>query len=39
MFSTNPKTNFKFPNEFILSSAIAFNMDKSKLLTFGNELG
>ena len=38
MFSTLPKTNFNFSVTFILSSAIAFNLDQSKNLPFGKEL-
>ena len=37
MFSSIPKTNFNFLVTFILSSAIAFNFDQSKIL-FGKEL-
>ena len=38
MFSTHHKTNFKFSVTFILSSANAFNLDKSKIFSFGNGL-
>ena len=38
MFSTLCKTNFKFSAKFILSSANAFNFEKSKNLSFGKEL-
>ena len=38
MFSTLPKTNFNFSLPFILSSANAFNLDQSKILSFGKEL-
>ena len=38
MFSTLRKINFKFSVTFILSSADAFNLDKPKILSFGNEL-
>ena len=38
MFSTLPKTNFNFSVTLILSSAYAFNLDKSKILSFGKEL-
>ena len=38
MFSTLHKTNFKFSVTFILSSANAFNLDKPKMLSYGNEL-
>ena len=38
MFSTLHKTNFKFSVTLILSSAIPFNFDKPKLLSFGNGL-
>ena len=39
MFSTVPKTNFKFLVTFILLSANAFNLDRSKILSVGKELG
>ena len=35
MFSTLPKTNFKFSVKFILSAANAFNFDQSEILSFG----
>ena len=38
MFSTRPKTNFKFSVTFIVLSATAFNFDQSKTLSFGKEL-
>ena len=38
MFSTLLNTNFKFSLTFILSSANAFNLDKSKFFLFGKEL-
>ena len=38
MFSTLPETNFNFSAKFNLSSANAFNMIKSKILSFGKEL-
>ena len=38
MFSTLPKTNFDFLFKFILSSANAFNLDQSKILSFGKQL-
>ena len=38
MFSTLHKTNFKFSVTFILLSANAFDLDKPKILSFGNEL-
>ena len=38
MFSTLSKTNFNFSARFILSSASAFNLDQSKILSFGKEL-
>ena len=38
MFSTLLKTSFNFAVTFILSSANAFNLDKSKILSFGKEL-
>ena len=38
MFSTLPNTNFIFSLTFILSSANAFNLDKSKNLRFGKEI-
>ena len=38
MFSTLPKLNFNCTVTFILSSANAFNLDQSKILSFGNEL-
>ena len=34
-FSTLLKTNFNFSVKFILSSAISFNLNKSKNLSFG----
>ena len=37
MFSTLPKTNVNFSFTFILSSANAFNLDQSKILSFGKE--
>ena len=39
MFSTVPKTNFNFSVRIILSSAYAFNLDQSKILSFGKKLG
>ena len=36
MFSTHRLTHFNFSITFILSSAIAFNLDQSKILSFGN---
>ena len=38
MFSTILKTNFNFLVKFILSSANAFSLDSSKVLSFGKEL-
>ena len=38
MFSTLPKTNLIFSVTFILSSANAFNLDQSTILSFGKEL-
>ena len=38
MFSILLKANFSFLAIFFLSSAIAFNLDKSKILLFGKEL-
>ena len=38
MLSTLPKANFKFSVTFILSSANYFNLDQSKILSFGREL-
>ena len=38
MFSAHPNTNFNFWITFILSSANAFNLDYSKILSFGKEL-
>ena len=38
MFSTPPKTNYSFSVNFILSSAIAFKLDWSKIVSFGKEL-
>ena len=38
MFSPLPKTSFDFLFKFILSSANAFNMDQSKILSLGKEL-
>ena len=38
MFSTLPKINFNFLVPFILSSANAFNLDNSIILSFGKEL-
>ena len=38
MFSTPPKTNFYFSVIFFLSSANAFNLDQSRILSFGKEL-
>ena len=37
MFSTHPKTYFSFLIAFKLSSANAFNLDQSKILSFGKE--
>ena len=38
MFSSLPKTNFKFSATFNLPSANAFNLDQSENLSFGKEL-
>ena len=38
MFSTLPKPNLNISFTFILSSANAFNLDQSKILSFGIEL-
>ena len=38
MFSTLTITNFNFSVSFILSTANAFNLDQSKILSFGKEL-
>ena len=38
MFSTLPKPNFSFSVKFILSSANAFNLVQSKILSCGKEL-
>ena len=38
MFSTVPEANFNFLFTIILLSANAFNLDKSKFLSFGKEL-
>ena len=38
MFSTLPNQNFNFLVTFILSSANAFNLDGSKILSYGKEL-
>ena len=38
MMSTLPKTSFNFFVKFILSSENAFNLDKTKILSFGKEL-
>ena len=38
MFSTFPKTKFKFWVLFILLSARASNLDQSRILSFGKEL-
>ena len=38
VFSTLPKTNFKFSDTFIVSSANAFNLNQCKILWFGKEL-
>ena len=38
MFSTLPKRNFNVLVAFILSSAIALNLNQSKILSFGKEL-
>ena len=38
MFSIHPITNFIFSVPFILSSANAFNLEQSKILSFGKEL-
>ena len=38
MFSTLPKTNYSFSVNFILSSASAFKLDWSKIVSFGKEL-
>ena len=38
MFSTVPKTNFNFSVTFILLSANAFNLEESKILTFGKRV-
>ena len=38
MFSTIVKTNFNIWVTFILASANGFNLDQSKILSFGKEL-
>ena len=38
MFSTFSETNFKFSVTITLSSANTFNLDRSKILSFGTEL-
>ena len=38
MISTLHKSNFKFSVTFILSSVNSFDLDKPKILSFGNEL-
>ena len=38
MFSTLPKTSFDFLFKLIVSSAIDFNLDMSKILSFGKKL-
>ena len=38
MFSILPKANFKFLVTFDLSSANAFNLEKSKILSFGKDV-
>ena len=38
MFSTLPDTNFDFSVTFTFSSANAFSLDQSIILTFGKEL-
>ena len=38
MFSTLPKTNSSFSVTYILSSANAFNLEQSKILSCGKEL-
>ena len=38
MLSTLPECNFSFSFTFILWSANAFNLDQSKILSFGKEL-
>ena len=38
MLSSLPKANFKFLVTFILSSANAFSLDQSEILSFGKEL-
>ena len=38
MLSVHCKTHFNFLIIFILSSANAFNLDQSKILSFGKEL-
>ena len=38
MFSTHHKTNFTFLNTCNFLSANAFNLDQSKILSFGNGL-
>ena len=38
MFSTFPKQNLNFSFTFVLLSANAFNLDQSKILSFGKEL-
>ena len=38
MFSTLPRTNFNFSITLILLSANAFDLDQSKILSFGNGL-
>ena len=37
-FSSHQETNFNFSVAFILSSANAFNLDQSNILSFGKEL-
>ena len=38
MFSTHPKTNSNFSIKFNLLSANAFDLDQSKILSFGQDL-
>ena len=38
MFSTHPETRFNFSIAFILSSANAFSLVQSKILSFGKEV-
>ena len=38
MLSTHPKTSSNFSFKFILSAANVFNLDQSKILSFGKKL-